>query len=62
VQELAVEAFLSNNVEHVYHAIMLDPLTSALLNLEQIQSMVSELLTAQAQWLPSSFIPKNSRA
>ena len=62
VQELAVEAFLSSNVEHVYHAIMLDPLTSALLKLEQIQSMVSELLTAQAQWLPSTFVAKNSRA
>ena len=62
VQELAVEAFLSSNAEHVYHAIMLDPLTSTLLKLEQIQSMVSELLTAQAQWLPSTFVAKNSRA
>ncbi len=60
VQELAVEAFLSGNVEHVYHAIMLDPLTSTLLKLEQIKNMVSELLTSQTQWLPTHFVAKNS--
>ncbi|AWN21963.1 alpha-glucosidase/alpha-galactosidase [Deinococcus irradiatisoli] len=52
VQELAVEAALSGDVRHVYHAVALDPLTSALLTLEQIQAMTSELLEAQAEWLP----------
>lgn len=36
VQELAVEAALSGNREHVYHAIMLDPLTAAVLTLPQV--------------------------
>jgi alpha-galactosidase len=57
VQELAVEAILSNNLEHVYHAIMLDPLTAATLRLEHIKAMVDELLIAQAQWLPVAFAP-----
>jgi alpha-galactosidase len=57
VQELAVEAILSNNVEHVYHAIMLDPLTGATLTLERIRAMVSELLIAQKNWLPAAFQP-----
>ncbi len=57
VQELAVEAILSGSVEHVYHAIMLDPLTGATLTLERIRAMVSELLTAQQTWLPANFSP-----
>ena len=52
VQELAVEAALTGNLEHVYHAVALDPLTSALLTLEQIKSMTNELLEAHAEWLP----------
>jgi alpha-galactosidase len=52
VQELAVEAALSGNREQVYHAIMLDPLTAAVLTLPQIRSMVDELFTAEAEWLP----------
>jgi alpha-galactosidase len=31
---------------------MLDPLTAAVCSLDQIRAMVSELLTAQARWLP----------
>lgn len=52
VQELAVEAAITGDVEHVYQAIALDPLTGALLSLEQIRAMTGELLEAQAQWLP----------
>lgn len=52
VQELAVEAALTGNVEAVYHAVMLDPLTGAVCTLSQIRAMVDELLAAQAQWLP----------
>jgi alpha-galactosidase len=53
VQELAVEAALTGNREHVYHAIMLDPLTSAVLTLPQIQAMVDDLFAAEAAWLPN---------
>jgi alpha-galactosidase len=52
VQELAVEAALSRNREHVYHAIMLDPLTAAVLTLPQIRAMVDELFAAEEAWLP----------
>jgi alpha-galactosidase len=52
VQELAVSAALTGKIEHIYHAIALDPLTSALLTLEQIKAMTTELLEAERQWLP----------
>jgi alpha-galactosidase len=52
VQELAVEAALSGNREQVYQAIMLDPLTAAVLTLPQIRAMVDELFAAEVAWLP----------
>jgi alpha-galactosidase len=52
VQELAVKAALTGDIEAVYHAVMLDPLTAAVCTLDQIRAMVDELLAAQAQWLP----------
>jgi len=52
VQELIVEAAMTGDAGAVYHAVMLDPLTAAVCTLPQIRSMVNELLTAQAQWLP----------
>lgn len=52
VQELAVEAMLTGNREHVYHAIMLDPLTAAVLTLPKIREMVDDLFAAEAAWLP----------
>jgi len=51
-QELMVAAALTGDVEAVYHAVMLDPLTAAVCTLSQIRSMVDELLAAEAQWLP----------
>lgn len=53
VQELIVEAALAGRREAVYHAVMLDPLTAAVCTLPQIHAMTSELLAAQAQWLPA---------
>lgn len=52
VQELAVEAALTGEREHVYQAIMLDPLTGAILTLGQIRAMVDELFMAESEWLP----------
>jgi alpha-galactosidase len=52
VQELIVEAALNGNVDAVYHAVMLDPLTAAVCTLPQIHDMVAEMLAAQQQWLP----------
>ncbi|SKA75613.1 alpha-galactosidase [Thiothrix eikelboomii] len=53
VQELVVEALATENREHVYHAAMLDPHTSAVLDLQQIRAMVDELLLAHRDYLPS---------
>jgi alpha-galactosidase len=55
VQELAVQAAITGKGEHVYHAVALDPLTSALLTLPQIRSMTQEMLQAQSKWLWSAF-------
>ena len=52
VQELAVQGALTGNLEHIYHAVQLDPLTASLLTLGQIRSMVEEMLGAEAAWLP----------
>jgi len=53
VQELAVTAALTGRREHVYHAVMSDPLTSALLTLDQIRAMVDELFAAHKAYLPA---------
>ena len=60
VQELALEAVLTENVEHIYHAVALDPLTGALLTLGQIRKLVGELLAAEAPWLPEFAKPERA--
>ncbi|GAB3740714.1 alpha-glucosidase/alpha-galactosidase [Microlunatus parietis] len=57
VQTLALEAALTGNRDHVYHAVALDPLTAALLDLDQIRAMTDELLAAHAPLLPESLRP-----
>jgi alpha-galactosidase/6-phospho-beta-glucosidase family protein len=52
VQALTVEAALSGRREHVYHAAMLDPHTAAELDLDQIWSLVDDLIEAHGDWLP----------
>ena len=52
VQELAVEAAVREDIDHIYHAVMLDPLTAALLPLGRIRELVDELRAAEAAWLP----------
>lgn len=52
VQELAVDAFLTKNRDRIHQAVMLDPLTGALLTLDQIRHMVDDLIEAEAAWLP----------
>lgn len=57
VQELAVSAAITGNREHVYHAVLLDPLTGALLRVEEIRAMVDELFAAHAELLPPELRP-----
>ena len=57
VQTLAVTAALTGDPQHVFHAVALDPLTGALLTLEQIRAMTEELLEAHATLLPLALRP-----
>ncbi|MCT8990431.1 alpha-glucosidase/alpha-galactosidase [Chelativorans sp. SCAU2101] len=52
VQELTVAALMTENPEHIYHAAMLDPHTGAELDLDQIWSLVDDLLAAHGDMLP----------
>lgn len=52
VQSLTVEAALSCKREHIYHAAMLDPHTAAELSLDQIWSLVDDLIEAHGDYLP----------
>jgi alpha-galactosidase len=52
VQSLTVEAALTVKREHIYHAAMLDPHTAAELSLDEIWSMVDELIEAHGDLLP----------
>jgi len=52
VQSLVVEAALTRKREHIYHAAMLDPHTAAELSLDQIWSLVDDLITAHGDMLP----------
>ena len=52
VQDLTVQALLTQNQEHIYHAAMLDPHTGAELDLDQIWALTHDLLVAHGEWLP----------
>ncbi len=53
VHDLTVQAALTGKREHIYHAAMMDPHTAAELSLDQIWSMVDELIEAHGDWLPN---------
>lgn len=52
VQALTVEAALTGQRQHIYHAAMLDPHTAAELDLDQITALVDDLIAAHGAWLP----------
>jgi alpha-galactosidase len=52
VQSLTVEAVLTGRRDHVYHAAMLDPHTAAELDLDQIWSLVDDLMEAHGEMIP----------
>lgn len=62
VQELTVQALLTENRDHIYHAAMLDPHTGAELDLDQIWQLVDDLLVAHDDWLPDFARIKPGRA
>ncbi len=59
VQELAVEAALTGNREHIYHAAAMDPHTAAELSLAEIEALVDDLIAAHGTLLPD-FTRKSS--
>ncbi|MEN9012540.1 MAG: alpha-glucosidase/alpha-galactosidase [Yoonia sp.] len=52
VQGLTVDALMTENPEHIYHAAMMDPHTGAELDLEQIWALIDRLRIAHGDWLP----------
>jgi len=52
VQSLAVEAALTGKRDYIYYAAMLDPHTTAELDLDQIWHMVDDLIEAHGDMLP----------
>lgn len=52
VQQLTVEASFTGDPEMVMQAIALDPLTAAVLTLDEIRRMTAEMLEAESGYLP----------
>ncbi|MEN6355995.1 MAG: alpha-galactosidase [Armatimonadota bacterium] len=51
-EELAVEGCLAGDPTMIFHAILFDPLTSAMLSMEETKQMVDEMFQANKDWLP----------
>ncbi|GGG09278.1 alpha-glucosidase/alpha-galactosidase [Paenibacillus aceti] len=51
-QLLTMEAAVTGRKEHIYHAALLDPHTSAELSIDDIVSLCDDLLEAHGSWLP----------
>jgi len=52
IEELAVRASFEGDPRMVFHAICMDPLTSAVLSLEETKEMTDELFAKNREWLP----------
>jgi len=52
VQELAVKAAIEKDRTLAFQAILVDPLTSAVLTMDEIQRMVEEMFKAEVKYLP----------
>jgi len=52
VHLITIEAAATRKLEHVYHAAMLDPHTAAELSIDDIRSLVDDLIEAHGDWLP----------
>lgn len=52
-QLLTIEAALTGKKEHIYHAALLDPHTSAELSIDDIVALCDDLIEAHGNWLPA---------
>lgn len=51
-EELAIEGALEGDPRKIFHAICMDPLTSAVLSLEEIKAMTTEMFEQNREYLP----------
>lgn len=51
-QLLTIEAAMTGKKEHIYHAALLDPHTSAELSIDDTVAMCDELIEAHGNWIP----------
>lgn len=51
-EEMAVEGALTGDPRKIFHAVCFDPLTSAVLSLNEIKSMVDEMFETNRDYLP----------
>jgi len=54
-EELAVEGFLKGSRRMIYHSILYDPLTSAVLSMDEIQELVDEMFESNKDFLDPYF-------
>ena len=52
IEEMAIEAILTNNPRLIYQAVANSPLTAAVLSLAEIKEMVNEMLEKNRDYLP----------
>lgn len=54
-QLLTIEAAITRKKEHIYHAALLDPHTSAELSMDEIVAMCDDLIEEHGDWLPKFY-------
>jgi len=52
-QLLTIEAAITGKKEHIYHAALLDPHTSAELSMDEIIALCDDMIEAHGDWLPA---------
>jgi alpha-galactosidase len=52
VQDLASDGAITGNKEYIHQAVLLDPLTAAVLGTDEIHNLVEEMFEQLAPWLP----------
>ena len=53
IEELAVDAYLTGDKQKIFHAICMDPLTSAVCSLAEIKDMVDEMFAVNREFMPN---------
>jgi alpha-galactosidase len=52
VHQLVVDAALTGKKDYIYQAALLDPHASAELTIDEIRSLVDDMIEAHGDWLP----------